>query len=213
MSKKRGKPRSRFTTETRSPSSGFLPKPSPNDMPRTRMNRNGMTKRITRARGSRTKRRRSFLARLQIGIVRQAFVFRTWFFVLGSSYFVLRTKSKEQSTKYGALIAQGAAGQVEENALQVRLLDFQTGKLDIFFVQDRDELEERGLGVLALQLERPAVGGDETGIGKLSQTLDQRRGHGRHAEANHGLEAVQKLRERVAGDELAVIDDADVRAQ
>src|SRR5262249_22666305 len=67
-SKKRGRPRSRFTTDTRSPSSGFLPKPSPSEIPSTRMNRNGIARRMISARGSRTSRRRSFFARVQMGM-------------------------------------------------------------------------------------------------------------------------------------------------
>src|SRR6516165_1718449 len=61
-------PLSRSRTETRTRSS-FLPKPSPTDMPRTRMKMIGMAKRITRARASRTSKRMSFFARFQTTIV------------------------------------------------------------------------------------------------------------------------------------------------
>src|SRR5437899_3726269 len=136
ISKKRGETRSRFTTDTRSPSSGFLPKPSPREMPKTRMNRNGMTRRMTRARGSRANRRRSFLAKVQTGM--QVSVFPT---------------ECHPRARIGS-VAEGAAGQLQKHALQIRLFDFEIRQLDILFVQERDEFQKRRLRILAFQLER-----------------------------------------------------------
>src|SRR5262245_52788069 len=108
---------------------------------------NGKAKRMSVARRSRSSSRDSFFAKVQIAM------------------------------PAGSSIAQRPPRKVQKDALQVGLFRFQAGQFELQLIQDRDEPQQGGFYVVALQLQACAGLLDQPCVRQLLNALAQcRRG-------------------------------------
>src|SRR5262249_54776117 len=110
------------------------------------------------------------------------------------------------------LITQRPARQVEEDPFQIGFFGFKTDEIHLQIIEQSQELQKDRFGIFAAKLEI-SIAFAELSVRQFAGALAQFRRHGLHAKANQARQLAKKILQGIAGDDLAVVDDADARAQ